>query len=233
MDTSFVQSDSSGQVRHPLDKPVGEAARDAKLEQQLDRLHELADMGLELGRGLIRRAARLESEEGPGYEAVCLAFTRVNRAIRQINVQEQEILGLRETAQREARQARAEAEEKAADERKAAGRRQVFRTVRDLLEADPDLDAGEINSEIDDLRQRFDHDYDDLDDLYQGSHDEIVARICRDMGIEEPGLGEESNEETESADGGKPVADERQLTPGEAAQRVYFARARIKGTGPP
>ena len=200
MDTAFVQSESSGQSRAPgpLDMPVGEAARDARLEQQLDRLDELAEMGLELGRGLIRRAARLEREEGPGYEAVCLAFTRINRALRQINAQEQEILGFSERVRAEERRARVEAEEKAVAERKAAGRREVFRTVRDLLEADPDLEDGEI----DDLRQKLDQDYDDYDDLYQGSHEEIVARICRDMGIEECDESETTEED------GEPAADE-------------------------
>jgi hypothetical protein len=98
-----------------LDKAAGEAApeleaREARLGMQLDRLARLADMGMELAEGLTRKAARIEAEEtAPGYEGVCLAFTRITRAIRQINAQEQEILGLCEQTRRAARQDRAEA----------------------------------------------------------------------------------------------------------------------------
>jgi hypothetical protein len=176
-----------------LDKADGEAApeleaRDARLGMQLDRLARLADMGMELAEGLTRKAARIEAEAkgeevAPGYEAVCLAFTRITRAIRQINAQEQEILGLREQTRREARRDRAEAAAAAETDRKDALRRRVFDTVRDLLDADDDLD----DEERDDLLRDLAGDYDDHDDLYRGSFEDIVGRVCRDLGIAETG----------------------------------------------
>jgi hypothetical protein len=179
-----------------LDKAAGEAApeleaREARLGMQLDRLARLADMGMELAEGLTRKAARIEAEpqgEGraeeiaPGYEGVCLAFTRITRAIRQINAQEQEILGLREQARREARQMRAELEATTETDRKDAQRRRVVDTVRDLLKGDDEIDPNERDDYLADLRR----DYDDYHDLYQGSFDQIVERIRRDLGIAEP-----------------------------------------------
>ena len=193
----------NGHVLEPsaLDSSAGGAAceiegvevedpRDPRLQMQLDRLAEMADMGMELARGLVRKAARMEAEAeavakgeeaGPGYENVCIVFTRVARAVRQINAQEQEILGLREQVRREERQARAEAAATAAEDRKAAVRRQVVGKVRDLLDADDDLDAEARG----DLLRDVGRDYNDYYDLYQGSFDEIVQRVCRDLGIDQ------------------------------------------------
>jgi hypothetical protein len=234
---AFAQDTSpNGTAPEPqaLDKPAGEAAprgeRDPdRLERQLDRLERLADMALQLGEGLIRKAARIETEGGEGYEAVCLAFTRLGRAVRQINFQEQEILGLRDTAEREARDAR-QAREKAAQQAKTDAKKRekhiVYQTVRELLAADRDMRfAG-----FDELESKLDEDYDDYYDLYRGSFEEIIARICRDLGIDAaPAEGAMTDDPEIAALG--PAN-----TPIGARQRIEAAVARIQslqGTGPP
>ena len=232
---AFAQNaspDGTAQAPQALDKAAGEAApetREARLQRQLDRLERLADLAMELAEGLTRKAAEIEIQGGEGYEAVCLAFTRIARAVRQINFQEQEILGLRETAAREERDAR-QAREKAALETRTDEKKRekqiVYQTVRDLLSADRDMRFAGFGE----LESKLSQDYDDYYDLYQGSFEEIIARICRDLGV--------SAAPAEGAMCGDP--DVQALgpanTPIGARQRIEAAVARIQslqGTGPP
>ena len=229
---AFAQDTSpNGPAQEPAarDKPAGEAApesRQDRLERQLDRLGKLADMAMELAEGLTRRAAEIEMQGGDGYEAACLAFTRVARAVRQINFQEQEILGLRETAEREERETQAKAEQEARTDEKTREKHIVYQTVRELLAADRDMRyAG-----FDELESKLDEDYDDYYDLYRGSFEEIIARICRDLGIDAaPAEGALSDDPEIAALG--PAN-----TPIGARQRIEAAVARIQSmqcTGPP
>ena len=232
---AFAQETSpNGPAQEPqaLDKPAGEAApegRQERLARQLDRLGRLADMAMELAEGLTRRAAEIEVQGGDGYEAACLAFTRVARAVRQINFQEQEILGLRETAEREERdmrQAREKAAQQAATDEKTREKHIVYQTVRDLLAADRDMRfAG-----FDELKSKLDEDYDDYYDLYQGSFEEIIARICRDLGIDAAPAEGAMSDDPEIATQGPAN------TPIGARQRIEAAVARIQSlqsTRPP
>ena len=223
MDTSVPQT---GAPRAPdtIDMPNGEAAPefglDARRERQLDRLAKLADMGMALAEGLTRKAAKIESQGGEGYENVCLAFTRLARAIRQINFQEQEILGLRETAEREARQAREQAEKDAAKHQRAFDKRRTQNRVETLLQADRKVTDDDGYR----FREIFRKDYEYYCDLYKGSFDDIVARICRDLGIEEPAEAEAAEDRAKSS-----------LTPEQAriidaAVAQYYAQ---HSTGPP
>ena len=231
MDT-FVQNtspDGTAQEPEDLDKPAGEAAPANRLALQLDRLGRLADIAMEMAEGLARKAAGIEKEGSDGYEAVCLAFTRVARAVRQINFQEQEILGLRGTAEREEREARRARERREQEVRKGQKEREkrvVWQTVRELLEADRDMRYVGFN----DLDSRLRRDYDDYYDLYRGSFEEIIARICRDLGIAAaPVAGFMSDDPVALALG---PAD----TPIGARQRIENAAAclrSLKGTGPP
>jgi len=226
MDTSVPQT---GAPRAPdtIDMPNGEAAPefglDARRERQLDRLAKLADMGMALAEGLTRKAAKIESQGGEGYENVCLAFTRLARAIRQINFQEQEILGLRETAEREARQAREQAEKEVAKRQSRFEKLSAHDRVRAQLDADPD--AGSVTRS--EFNQSFSRRYDDYYDLYRGSFDDIVARICRDLGIAEPAKEEDSEL---SKDGPKSSLTPEQARIIDAAVAQYYAQ---HSTGPP
>ena len=229
---AFAQNSSpNGPAQEPsaLDKPAGEAApesREARLERQLDRLGRLADMAMQLADGLTRKAAKIEAQDGEGEEAVCLAFTRLARAVRQINFQEQEILGLRETRQREERAVREKAAQEASTKRKALEKRVVRDTVLDLLGAAASKDY----VDTDEFEDRFESDYDDYYDLYRGSFEEIIARICRDLGIDAaPAEGAMSTDPEIATQG--PAN-----TPIGARQRIEAAVARIQSlqsTGPP
>jgi len=55
--------------------------------------------------------------------------------------------------------------------------------VRGLLDSRGDLSE----SERDDLMGDIARDYNDYRDLYRGSTDAIIRRICRDLGVREPG----------------------------------------------
>jgi hypothetical protein len=224
--------DGTAQEPSALDKPAGEAApesRQERLQRQLDRLGRLADMAMELAEGLTRKAAEVEVRGGEGYEDVCLAFTRIARAVRQINFQEQEILGLRETAEREERDAH-QAREKAALEARTDEKKRekhiVYQTVRELLAADRDMRFAGFGE----LESKLKRDYDDYYDLYRGSFEEIIARICRDLGVDAaPPEGAMSDDPDIAALG--PAN-----TPIGARQRIEAAVARIrslKETGPP
>jgi hypothetical protein len=228
---AFAQNSSpNGTDQEPeaLDKPAGEAAPPGeqvdRLALQLDRLGRLADMAMKLAEGLTRKAAEIEIQDGDGYEDVCLAFTRIARAIRQINFQEQEILGLRETRDREVRETRAKAEQEARDKAKAREKGIIRQTVRELMEAERKSGIAERDA----LSTKLSRDYDDYYDLYRGSFEEIIARICRDLGIAvAPQAGFMSDDPAALALG---PAD----TPIGARQRIEDAAACLRrGTGPP
>jgi len=70
--------------------------RYGKMSEQMDRLARLADVGMALAEDLDpgKGSACAVVRSVEDIERICLAFTRIARAIRQINAQEHVVLGL-------------------------------------------------------------------------------------------------------------------------------------------
>ena len=137
-------------------------------EQQLKALAELQEIAMEELRAVRAHAIR-ERAQGKAVHAD-LPITRLTKAIRQVMVLQQEICGLRDTQKRELR--RLQVARKTAEAR---------RQVKDAVEkAEPGLGRIQLNGR---LRKAF-ADYNDYHDYYRGTVAEIVAQVCKDLGIE-------------------------------------------------
>jgi len=155
--------------------------RQGRLFRQLDRLGQIADMAVEIASDLTDRARASKADAASaGIADAALAFTRVARAIRQINAQEQVILDLMEKVREETATDRRYAADLTSWDKKDDGRRKVVHTVRGLLD-----DLKEPR-ERERLMRDVANDYDDLWHLYQGSTEQVIAHVCRDLGIAPP-----------------------------------------------
>ena len=226
---AFVSNPSpNGRVREPpaLDKAGGEAAperlwiagrelRMVMLDRQLERLGRLAEIAMGMAEELGQKAeAATKAGDAATLQGTALAFVRVSRAVRQINFQEQEILALREKAFAKLRETVNWAAEYAAKRHKNDGRDYVFDTVRELARTS---DLGMDERTLDDIARDFRKDYDDYYDLYRGSFDEIILRICRDLGITEP-AAPLAQLKAARADSSAAVHDDAQAPPIEAVR---------------
>ena len=156
----------------PSDDAAAQQAGDAPYYRRV--LHELIDMGADMARLVHREAARLEADaaaDRPGAETVpglAVAFDRITRAVRRT-------IGL---AQRLDQRADAQAAG-----RRVAGRRQIIRAVEDSIQRW--ADAGEQGALEAELLERLDGP--DLDDdLDHRPIADIIADICRDLGLAAP-----------------------------------------------
>ncbi|OYX32512.1 MAG: hypothetical protein B7Y99_08535 [Caulobacterales bacterium 32-69-10] len=165
------------------------AAAHARVERQLQMLDRLAEMGMNIAEATERWAlAALESGSAsyvvPENHVMAaapggvrgdpgLVYARVARAVRQTLMlqtrllQELPDLGRAETRARAAR----------ADARRSQAYRLVERAIRDE-HADPE----EIEHLSDEATERL-REEDFCDDLGDRPFDEVVARICRDLGL--------------------------------------------------
>ena len=129
-----------------------------------DVLHELIGLGMDLARALSQQAvAQAEAGQAPA-PAACVAFDRVCRAVRR------SVMLARRVA------------EPGVDrpERRVAERRQVLRDVEDAIQRSGDGDAADALR--DELHDRLDSPELD-DDLDSRPVAEVVALICRDLGL--------------------------------------------------
>ena len=156
----------------PSDDAAAQQAGDAPYYRRV--LHELIDMGADMARLVHREAARLEADaapDRPGAETVpglAVAFDRITRAVRRT-------IGL---AQRLDQRADGQAAG-----RRVAGRRQIIRAVEDSIQRR--ADAGEQEALEAELLERLDGP--DLDDdIDHRPIADIIADICRDLGLAAP-----------------------------------------------
>ena len=163
-------------------RPDHPAPARALIERQLGLLTELADIGMEIARAAGRQAvAALEGEAEPAKVDPGLTYTRAARAVRMTI----------------ALQARLLKELPALDRADAAVRReqtharklQIHRLVKQVIEAEPE---DEIEALSGGLWERL-HDADEYGDLIRRPVGEVVASICKDLGLSPDwgGLGEE------------------------------------------
>ena len=156
------------------------------IERQLQRLDELAEMGLNVARAIERQAlAVLADEAQPPADGVApgdigLAFARVSRAVRMTIALQSRLIGELQTLDRAT----------AFDARCARINRAALRSLLDdpsmegiverILKAEhPDPEQGEQPD-----GEAAERPEDLYGDVRSRSFDEIVALICEDLGLE-------------------------------------------------
>jgi hypothetical protein len=161
----------------------------ARLERQLAVLDELAETGLKLCRALEQQTLESAGPQGPALSLgdAALAYGRLSRAVRLTLVLQGKVLeerkALDDLAERRRRQQEAEAQaRRAQSESRAARREEVEQIAGQVIRAEG-LDPSEADRLAADAAERLDRDdiYDALADHPAG---EIVARLCRDLGLE-------------------------------------------------
>ena len=154
----------------PFDTQPSDSA-EARTARHLRGLAELGEIGLELAR-LVRRQAVEQAAANPDGavdEHLGLVFARIARAVRQTFALEARLAEERRTA-------------RAAETRLHVERRKT--KVRTAVERVLDAEADESDAEnlFYDLTERLETDYDDADFADRPIGD-LVARICRDLGV--------------------------------------------------
>jgi hypothetical protein len=131
----------------------------------------LGEIGLELAR-LVRRKAVEQAAANPDGavdESLGLVFARIARAVRQTFALEARLAEERRTA------------EAASAARRVERRKTKVRTaVERVLDAEPE--ESDAENLFYDLTERLETDYDDAD-ITDRPIGELVARICRDLGV--------------------------------------------------
>ena len=162
------------------DRSTGRAAEsrpgsgeDALMDVQLRGLAQLFEIGLAmagaLGRVATAQAVSVGEVKAFAGTDMALAFGRMTKAMGQIMLLQQETAKLRAShAERVRKQFR--------QERKRAAERAVREIV---VKAEPGLKPQQLKARLSDFFIR----YDDYDDYRDGTFEEVVARICRDLGI--------------------------------------------------
>ena len=161
--------------RHPLlDPPLADGAAFALLEGRMAMLTRLAEIGMEIAEAAGRRAAALAGGGETGPTDPGLTFSRVARAVRlTIALQSrlaQDLAALGET--------RGRARAKAAAHRRNRVQAEVERAI-EAEYADADADVCNELSRV--LWERL-NDTDETD-ILDRPMDELVALICRDLGL--------------------------------------------------
>src|SRR6185437_7233157 len=125
----------------------------------------------------VRRQVLDPSEDEPPAAELALTFSRVARAVRQTVALEARLAEDRRT-----RPAERSALSVATRWRSTRRKRQVEEIVGDIIEAEPHLEL-ETDRLLADLDERL-HDGDEEADFADRPIGELVARICRDLGID-------------------------------------------------
>lgn len=192
----------------PLATPSDGTPASPLLERQLERLERMADVGQEVADALARQARG----EGPPVTDgdVVLAYARVSRAVRMAILLQSKLVGEVEARQAIARQALTDAKA-AADQVRAE--QQERRKCRISWIVERVAEAGrDDKAEVDRLTREADERLDDdglIGDVLSRPTSEIVARICKDLGLDPDWtrLAEEAwaQEEIESGTAGSPL----------------------------
>ena len=236
MDTAFATTpDTDGRPRdHDRESaPEGDSAPSDEamrlMAAQLDMLAFMRSAGAAMIERIERKAAGLLLErEQPAFQRCdpVTAFTRVSRSMLQIMAMEQEIMGLRERRRHEILTARVK-------EKKET----VRRAVGDALVAQrPKTDPVSLRS----LLNRAINDRDYYNDFLHDSPRAIIAKICAELGIENPDLSiwpDDAPDPSPDAGEESPQAAIARLTAEFAAARSGYEAPAIAGRanvhGPP
>src|SRR5260370_12559761 len=152
-------------------------------------LAELAEIGMDLARAVRRQAldhAESEQADAPQVDApdrigggdLALVFSRIARAVRQTVALEAKLAEDRRALHQSEEAEQAQRAATIARERKARQKARVKRIVEQAIDAEAE------GSDREDLLGDLDERLEDLDaDFGQRPMGEIVARICRDLGV--------------------------------------------------
>ena len=175
---------------NPDDKAAADFARPV-LDRQLARLEELADIGMEIARDLSRRVAEAAEPGGEAMDpaAVTLAYNRVSRAVRMTCALQTEVLdklrgvGRIETydAALAAQDAARTAARDALEKRRRARKLEVAEGVAEAIDEAHETTEGRERC-VREAKERL-RDTDDLGDILSRPVDEVIAQICRELGI--------------------------------------------------
>jgi hypothetical protein len=148
----------------------------ARTERHLRTLAELAEIGMDLARE-VRRQALDETADAPPAGELALTFSRIARAVRQTVALEAKLAEPPQPGQ-------AERPPLGVSDRwrSARRKRQVKQIVGQIIEAvtDTDFQADRLFAERD---ERLDDGDDEDADFAERPIGELVARICRDLGV--------------------------------------------------
>jgi hypothetical protein len=209
--------------------------------RQLQMLGDLAEVGLEVARAIERRTREAGPEED--LTRLALAYSRAARAVRlSAMLQSRLIKDIKADAQAAAKArteaAKAEAERAAEHEPAYRCKSRVENIVYRVAGAGHPGDAPAVARVIREAGERLD-DEDLYGDLLERPLSEIVARICRDLGLE-PDWGELAQEwwaaqEVESGDVGWPLSRSPSPSRGEGRDEGEFRAPEWRGNrgGPP
>ncbi|MDB5462558.1 MAG: hypothetical protein JWP23_947, partial [Phenylobacterium sp.] len=156
---------------HPSPDTQPDDSAEARTARHLRGLAELGEIGMELAR-LVRRQAVEQAAANPDSavdERVGLVFARIARAVRQTFALEARLADDRRTA------------EAATAARHVERRKTKVRTAVERV-LDAEADEGDAENLFYDLTERLETDYDDAD-FADRPIGELVARICRDLGV--------------------------------------------------
>ncbi|CAN7482346.1 hypothetical protein LJR225_003334 [Phenylobacterium sp. LjRoot225] len=163
--------------------PAGVGLPRALIERQLQVLGRLAEAGLNLALAIERQATTEEAAQVVEGDAA-LAFARVSRAVRlTLALQSRAIKDLQALDQVAAGQLYADRCNAERERRQLAKQRQdrVQRIVERVIGAEA-ADAAEVDRLADEACERLEHD-DIYGDLTARPVGEIIARVCRDLGL--------------------------------------------------
>ncbi|HVJ53003.1 MAG TPA: hypothetical protein VM689_11095 [Aliidongia sp.] len=157
-------------------------AREDRTGKDVRLLEELIDIGMDLARSVREQALDPDGKLGAGEAAT--AFAHITKSVRLTIALKNKLIEDRDRATRK----RAEAAESEAQQRRrtlAWNRsnervRRVKHAVRQAIERD--VDESDVENLLADLNERLE-DEDILADLRERSVSEVVARICRGLGI--------------------------------------------------
>jgi hypothetical protein len=183
-------------IAPPATHPVAASAdpsqdRSDRTERHLRILAELTEIGMDLARAVRRQAlAQAAPEEADTPQAgapdrigggdLALVFSRIARAVRQTVALEAKLAEDRRTRDERTEAEQAQRAATIARERKARQKARVKRIVEQAIEAE--ADGSDREDLLSDLDERLEDD--DVDaDFGERPTGEIIARICRDIGI--------------------------------------------------
>jgi hypothetical protein len=210
----------------PLPETAPPTARAALAQRQIGRLDELAELGLVCARAVARQA---EAEQ-PDVADIALAYSRVSRAVRLTILLQSKLADALEAAEDEA------AEYAARTHPVYVKKARVEAVVERLAEAEHPDDEDAVDRIVIEAGERLDdeHLYGDLMDR---PFEEIVERICRELGLarEATRPPPQAGEAPQRGGGGTPQALRPDHAPSVALRQLPRSAGEhaLEGTGPP
>jgi hypothetical protein len=209
--------------------------------RQLQLLGELAEIGLDVARAVERQASGRNDDQPEVFQGdLALAYSRVSRAVRLTLMLQAKLIEDLRAADMAGAEERAAAEAEAAkdlERRDPAYQRKarVEAIVERLIEAEHPDEEETVDDVLREAAERLD-DEDLYGDLLERPVSELVARLCKDLGLE-PDWAELAEEfwavrEVQSGRPGWPLA-ERRLPSERQRLEQALALGNWPATGPP